>query len=135
MINGAGCRTVTRFEGYLQRVTKALPVSLAPVNARTPEGGQISGRAVAAQYGPVLVAAGSDDELDRAADSLIGFRITDIQPLWQLNCVDALAVRFARVPTGDDPVRGYITRNETTPAVVVACSGNTVSFDPAVGPK
>src|SRR5918999_815160 len=33
-ISGAGCRTVTRFEGYLQRVTKALPVSLAPVNAR-----------------------------------------------------------------------------------------------------
>jgi hypothetical protein len=134
-IGGAGCRTVTRLEGYLQRVTRALPVSLSPVTARTPEGGQIAGEVVAAQYGPVMVAAGSDGQLDRAADRLIGFRVTDIEPLWQLNCADALAVRFARVPTGDDPQRGYITRNETAPAVVVACAGTTVSFDPAVGPK
>jgi hypothetical protein len=62
-------------------------------------------------------------------------RVTDIQPLWQLTCVEALAVRFARVPTGDDPMRGYITRNETAPTVVVDCTGSTMSFDPAVGPK
>ena len=134
MISGAGCRTVTRFEGYRQRTTSAAPVSLSPVEARTPDGGAITGQALGAQYGAVIVAAGSD-RLDRAADTLIGLRVVDLAQLWRLECTDALAVRFARVPAGDDPTRGYITKAETAPAVVVACAGTTMSLDPAVGPK
>jgi hypothetical protein len=133
-VTGAGCRTVTIFEGYRQVVTQPLPVSLSPVEALTPEGGKIAGRIVAAQYGPVLVIAGSD-RLDKAADTLFGLRVVDAQQLWRLDCTDALAVRFARVPAGDDPSRGHISRNEATPAVVVVCAGNTVRFDPLVGPK
>jgi hypothetical protein len=109
-------------------------VSLSPVEARTPEGGQIAGRVVGAQYGPVVVFAASD-RLDQAADALVGLHVVDLEQLWQLECVDALAVRFARVPAGDDPVRGHVSRNEAAPAVVVACAGKTVSFDPAVGPR
>ena len=133
-ISGAGCRTVTRFEGYRQRATRTLPVSLSPVEARTPDGGVIVGRAVGAQYGAVIVAAGSD-RLNRAADTLVGLRVVDLEQLWRVHCIDALAVRFARVPAGDDPTRGHITKAETAPAVVVACAGSTVSVDPAVGPK
>jgi hypothetical protein len=134
IISGAGCRTVARFEGYRQLATRSLPVSLSPVEARTPEGGQITGRVVGAQYGPVVVFAATD-RLDQAADALVGLHVVDLDQLWQVECVDALAVRFARVPAGDDPVRGHVSRNEVAPAVVVACAGNTVSFDPAVGPK
>ena len=133
-ISGAGCRTVTRFEGYRQRATQALPVSLSPVEARTPDGGVIVGPAVGAQYGAVIAAAGTD-RLDRAPDTLIGLRVVDLVQLWRVHCTDALAVRFARVPAGDDPTRGHITKAEIAPTVVVACTGNTVSLDPAVGPK
>jgi hypothetical protein len=134
MISGAGCRTVTRFEGYRQVAMRTLPLTLSPVDARTPEGGQIAGRVVAAQYGPVIVLAASD-RLDRAAEALVGLRLADAELLWQLNCADALAVRFARVPTGDDPMRGYVSKNETAPTVVAACAGRTMSVNPAVGPR
>jgi hypothetical protein len=134
VVSGAGCRTVTRFEGYLQVATRTLPVSLSPVDARTPEGTQIVGQIISAQYGPVIVMAATD-RLDRAADKLIALRLADLEQLWRLDCVDALNVRFARVPGGDDPLRGHASRNESAPTVVVACAGSTVSFDPVVGPR
>jgi hypothetical protein len=134
MISGASCGTVTRLEGYRQVASRVLPLSLSPVDSRTPEGIEIPGRVISAQYGPVIVIAASD-RLDRAADKLVGLRVVDLVPLWQLNCRDALAVRFARVPGGDDPLRGHVSRGESAPAVVVACQGNTMSFDPLAGPK
>ena len=60
VITGFTCQTVTAFSGYQQLSTHTLPVSLSPVIAHTPEGAKISGRIVAAQYGDVLVVAGSD---------------------------------------------------------------------------
>ena len=42
-VTGAGCSTVTIFEGYRQVATQTLPVSVSPVEARTPEGGEITG--------------------------------------------------------------------------------------------
>ena len=134
MISGGSCGTVTRFEGYLEAATRVLPLSLSPVDSRTPEGSENPGRVISAEYGSVIVLA-SSERVDRAADKLVGLRAVDLVPLWQLNCRDALAVRFASVPGGDDPVRGHITRNESAPAVVVACLGSTVSFDPVAGPK
>ena len=133
-ITGAGCRTVTIFEGYRQVATQSLPASLSPVEAQTPDGSKIAGRIVTAQYGPVLVAAATD-RLDQAADTLFGVSVLDAQQLWRLECTDTLAVRFARVPAGDDPVRGHISRAEVAPTVVVACAGRTLSVDPAVGPR
>jgi hypothetical protein len=133
-ITGAGCRTVTIFEGYRQVATQSLPASLSPVEAQTPEGSKIAGRIVAAQYGPVLAAAATD-RLDQAANTVLGVSINDAQQLWRLECTEPLAVRFARVPAGDNPARGHISRKEVTPTVVVACAGRTVSFDPAVGPR
>jgi hypothetical protein len=132
-VTGAGCRTVTILEGYRQVSTQVLPVSVSPMEAKTPEGGEISSRLVTAQYGPVLVMAGSD-RMDRAPSTLLGLRIVDGRQLWRLDCTDALTVRFARVPAGDDPPLGHITTNESTPTVVVGCAGRTVTLDPAVGP-
>jgi hypothetical protein len=134
MISGSGCRTVTRFEGYRQIAAQTVPASLSPVDARTPEGAQISGRVISAQFGQVIVLAGSD-RLDHAADTLVGLRVVDLAELWRLRCVEPVQVRFARVPGGDDPGRGHISRNEKGPTVVASCAGNTVAFDPAVGPK
>jgi hypothetical protein len=134
MVSGSGCHTVTRFEGYRQVASQPLPVSLSPVDARTPEGTQISGRVISAQYGQVIVLAGGD-RLDRRTDTLIGLRLVDLAQLWRVHCVDRLQVRFARVPGGDDPLRGHVSRDEKGPTVVVACAGRTVTFDPAVGPK
>jgi hypothetical protein len=134
MVSGSGCRTVTRLEGYRQVATQSVPASLSPVDARTPEGIQIAGRVISAQYGQVIVLAGSD-RLDRAADTLIGLRVVDLAQLWRLRCADALNVRFARVPGGDDPLRGHVSRDENGPTVIVGCLGKTVRFDPAVGPK
>jgi hypothetical protein len=134
MISGSGCRTVTRFEGYRHVAARAVPASLSPVDAKTPDGTQISGRVISAQFGQVIVLAGSD-RLDHAADTLVGLRVVDLAELWRLRCVQPVQVRFARVPGGDDPGRGHVSRNEKGPTVVAACAGNTLTFDPAVGPK
>ena len=82
-----------------------------------------------------MIALAGSERLDRTADSVVGLRLVDLAQLWRLHCVDALQVRFARVPGGDDPLRGYVSRDETGPTVVVACAGKTVKFDPAAGPK
>ena len=135
VINGFTCRTVTAFSGYQQLSTHTLPVSLAPVIARTPEGATISGRIVAAQYGDVLVVAGSD-RFNAHANELLGIGLTDSAELWRYSCEHGppMGVRFANVPGGDNPANGYITQGEVAPEVVASCNGQIVRINPMTGP-
>jgi len=131
VISGFTCKTVTTFSGYRQLGTRTLPASLSPVRARTPDDRRIAGKIAVAQYGGMIVVAGSD-RIDTTANQLIGLNIEDAAELWRLRC-RTLGVRFAGVPTGDDVERGYITRSETGPQVVARCDGRTVRFDPLTG--
>ncbi len=134
--NGFRCRTITTFSGYRQLVTRTLPASVSPVKASTPEGRPITGKLVMAQYGEVLVMALSD-RLDGRAGQLIALRPGDGADLWTYTCSSrqALAVRFAGVPAGDQPDLGHLTLTERGPRVVVRCDGRTSAFDPVVGPS
>jgi hypothetical protein len=136
VINGFTCQTVTAFSGYQQLSTHTLPVSLAPVIAHTPEGARISGRIVAAQYGDVLVVAGSN-RFDAYANELLGIGLTDSAELWRYRCSDGppMGVRFANVPGGDNPAEGHITQGEVAPEVVVSCEGQIVRINPVTGPR
>jgi hypothetical protein len=134
VISGFTCRTVTTFSGYQELSTRDLNVSLSPVIAFTPEGAKISGRIVAAEYGQVIVVAGSD-RFDGRANVLLGLGLTDSAELWRYPCGDGpLAVRFANVPGGDNPADGHITQGEVTPEVVVSCGGQIVRLNPMTGP-
>ena len=134
MISGFTCRTVTTFAGYQQLSTRDLNVSLSPVIAFTPEGAKISGRIVAAEYGEVIVVAGSD-RFDARANVLLGLGLTDSAELWRYPCGDGpLAVRFANVPGGDNPADGHITQGEVAPEVVASCDGQIVRLNPMTGP-
>jgi hypothetical protein len=136
VINGFTCQTVTAFSGYQQLSTHTLPVSLSPVIARTPEGASISGRIVAAQYGDILVVAGSD-RFDRYANELLGIGLTDSAELWRYSCEHGppMGVRFANVPGGDSPAAGHITQGEVAPEVVTSCDGQIVRINPVTGPR
>jgi hypothetical protein len=136
VINGFTCQTVTAFSGYQQLSTHTLPVSLSPVLARTPEGASISGRIVAAQYGDILVVAGSD-RFDRYANELLGIGLTDSAELWRYSCEHGppMGVRFANVPGGDSPAAGHITQGEVAPEVVTSCDGQIVRINPVTGPR
>jgi hypothetical protein len=133
-VTGAGCRTVTIFEGYRQLSTGTVPTSLSPVQARTPEGRPIPGNQAGAVYGDVLVVAATD-RLDEAPTSLLGLRMTDGGEAWKpVSCPDGLTVRFSLVPAGDDVVLGHITEDgETVPQVLVGCAGKVRSLDPQTG--
>jgi hypothetical protein len=134
VISGFTCQTVTTYSGYQQLSTRTLSVSLSPVVAYTPDGVKISGRIVAAQYGDVIVVAGSD-RLDTYADQLLGVGVTDSAELWRYSCGEGLmGVRFAKVPTGDNPAEGHITQGEVAPEVVVSCNGQIVRINPTTGP-
>jgi hypothetical protein len=135
VISGFTCHTVTAYAGYQQLSTHSLAVSLSPVIGHTPEGARISGRIVAAQYGDVLVVAGSD-RFDVNANELLGVGLTDSAQLWRYGCARGapIAVRFANVPGGDNPAEGHITQGEIQPEVVVACQGQTVRINPVTGP-
>ena len=134
VISGFTCRTVTTFGGYQQLSTRDLNVSLSPVIAFTPEGAKISGRIVAAEYGEVIVVAGSD-RFDARANVLLGLGLTDSAELWRYTCGDGpLAVRFANVPGGDNPADGHITQGEVAPEVVASCDGQIVHLNPMTGP-
>jgi hypothetical protein len=134
VITGLTCKTLTTFEGYRQRTSQLLPFSLAPVTARGPDGERLSGRVVGAQYGDVLVLAGTD-RLDTAADRLLAVRVTDGARLWGFSCVDRrpLRLRFAGVPSGDDPARGHVTALGQTAQVVTVCGERTRRLEPATG--
>jgi hypothetical protein len=134
VISGLTCRTVTTFAGYQQLSTRGINVSLSPVIAFTPEGAKISGRIVAAEYGEVIVVAGSDS-FDARANVLLGLGLTDSAELWRYPCGDGpLAVRFANVPGGDNPADGHITQGEVAPEVVASCAGQIVHLNPMTGP-
>ncbi len=135
VISGFTCHTVTAYAGYQQLSTHSLAVSLSPVIGHTPEGARISGRIVAAQYGDVLVVAGSD-RFDVNANELLGIGLTDSAQLWRYGCAHGapIGVRFANVPGGDNPAEGHITQGEIPPEVVVACQGQTVRINPMTGP-
>ena len=136
VITGFTCQTVTAFSGYQQLSTHTLPVSLSPVIARTPDGARISGRIVAAQYGDVIVVAGSD-RFDVNANELLGIGITDSAELWRYTCSHGppMGVRFANTPGGDNPAEGHITQGEVGPDVVVNCEGQTLHINPTTGPR
>jgi hypothetical protein len=136
VITGFNCQTVTAFSGYQQLSTHTLPVSLSPVLARTPDGAKISGRIVAAQYGDVIVVAGSD-RFDVNANELLGIGITDSAELWRYACTHGppMGVRFANTPGGDNPAEGHITQGEVGPDVVVTCEGQTLHINPMTGPR
>ena len=135
VISGFTCQTVTAYSGYLQLSTHKLPVSLSPVIARTPDGGRISGRIVAAQYGDVIVVAGSDS-FNTNANQLLGIGVTDSAELWRYACgQEVMGVRFANVPGGDNPATGHITQGEVAPEVVVSCDGQVVRINPVTGPR
>jgi len=135
VISGFTCHTVTAYAGYQQLSTHSLAVSLSPVIGHTPEGARISGRIVAAQYGDVLVVAGSD-RFDVNANELLGIGLTDSAQLWRYGCAHGapIGVRFANVPGGDNPAEGHITQGEIPPEVVVSCQGQTVRINPMTGP-
>jgi len=135
VITGFTCRTVTAFSGYQQLSTHTLPVSLSPVTAHTPEGARISGRIVAAQYGDVLVVAGTN-RFDTGANHLLGIGLTDSAELWRYDCKHGppMGVRFANVPGGDNPAEGHITQGEASPEAVVSCQGQLLSINPTTGP-
>jgi hypothetical protein len=134
VISGFTCRTVTTFAGYQQLSTRELDVSLSPVRAFTPEGAKISGRIVAAEYGEVIVVAGSN-RFDGRANVLLGLGITDSAELWRYVCGDGpMGLRFANVPGGDNPAIGHITQGEVAAEVVVSCEGQTVRINPMTGP-
>jgi hypothetical protein len=132
-VTGAGCRTVTIFEGYRQRSTGTVPSSLSPIEARTPEDRPIPSEKVGAVYGDIVVVAASD-RLERVPTSLQGLRITDGGEAWTYRCQEGLTVRFALVPAGDDAMLGHITEDsETVPQVLVGCAGKIRSLDPQTG--
>ncbi len=135
VISGFTCQTVTAYSGYQQLSTHNLPVSLSPVIAHTPDGARISGRIVAAQYGDVLVVAGSD-RFDVNANDVLGIGLTDSAQLWRYSCDhgSSMGLRFANVPGGDNPSEGHITQGEVSPEVVVACQGQIVHVNPVTGP-
>lgn len=135
VISGFTCRTVTAFSGYQQLSTHDLSVSLSPVMAHTPDGARISGRIVAAQYGDVLVVAGSD-RFDVNANELLGVGLNDSAQLWRYRCGrgSSMGLRFANVPGGDNPAEGHITQGELNPEAVVTCQGQTVRINPTTGP-
>jgi hypothetical protein len=132
-VTGAGCRTVTIFEGYRQLSTGTVPSSLSPIEARTPEDRPIPSEEAGAVYGDIVVVAASD-RLDRVPTSLQGLRITDGGEAWTYGCQEGLTVRFALVPAGDDAMLGHITEDgETVPQVLVGCAGKIRSLDPQTG--
>ena len=134
VITGFTCRTVTTFAGYQQLSTRELDVSLSPVIAYTPEGAKISGRIVAAEYGEVIVVAGTS-RFDARANVLLGLGLTDSAELWPYVCRGGpLSVRFANVPGGDNPANGHITQGEVAPEVVASCDGQVVRINPMTGP-
>ena len=132
--SGFRCRTVTTYSAYRQLSTLTLPASVSPVKASTPEGLPIVGKLVSAEYDGALVLALSE-RLDGRAGQLIALR-DDGTELWTYTCSsrNALAVRFARVPAGDQPALGHLTLAERGPRVVVGCDGRISTFDPVDGP-
>ena len=135
VISGFTCQTVTAFSGYQQLSTHTLPVSLSPVIAYTPEGAKISGRIVAAQYGDVIVVAGTD-RFDARANELLGIGLTDSAELWRYACGNgphgcALRQRARRRQSG----RGTHHARRGCPRGRGELRGQIVRINPMTGPR
>lgn len=135
VVTGLGCHTVTTFAGYRQLASRDLDFSVAPVGAYGLDGHRLAGRVVSAQYGDVLVVAGTT-QLDTRADRLAAVRISDAELLWEFSCPrqETLRLRFAGVPAGDDEARGHVSGKLRRPQVVAQCDSHRRRFDPVTGP-
>ncbi len=138
VVSGFTCRTLTTYVGYRQMVSHTLPTGLDPVKASTPGGAAITTTPIAAQYGPVIVIAGTD-RLSGEADELFAVAAYEQKLLWSWRCGEdrsrPMRIRFAAVPGGDYRAAGHLTRGEKQPTVVVRCEDRTVRFDPITGPR
>lgn len=138
IFSGFNCKTATTYAGYRQVATIDLAATVSPMHARTPEDGEITGKYVSAQYGDIVVVAATS-RLSSQPDELVGIGAADGTQRWRFVCGQpsraTLQVRFARVPTGEDPALGHVTVSETKPRVVVTCEGRTQRFDPVKGPR
>ncbi|WP_375424197.1 hypothetical protein [uncultured Friedmanniella sp.] len=134
VVTGLGCRTVTSFQGYRQLATRDLDFSVAPVAASGLDGRRLTGRVASAQYGDVLVVAGTT-QLDTRADRLAAVRITDARVLWEFSCPahEALRIRFSGVPAGDDAARGHLSGKVRRHQVVAQCGSTLRRLDPVTG--
>jgi hypothetical protein len=133
-IGGSSCRFLTTYAGYLEQSLQPLPEKASKIVVRTPEGEAIRARIVVAPYNTTLVVVTSNRD-DGRATAVRGLRIRDGEQVWQWSCAEGqeLTVRFAGVPGGDQPSRGYITLNGESPAVVVGCPETLKRLDPPTG--
>ena len=134
VVTGLQCKRVTAYSGYREVSSIDLGVSLSPVRAETFDGRRISGRLVAAQYGPTLVLAGTD-RLDNRATQLVGLRLANGAPLWRYPCAaeEPPRVRFAGSSAGDATEAGRVTLRGERAAVVVDCGRGAIRLDPRTG--
>ena len=133
-IDESDCRRIIRYEGYIQRDLNYLPEPLSPIVAYTPEGVRIQGKVVTARYDNMVVVAVSD-EADNRASAVRGLRLTDGAQVWKWSCPEQsqLTLRFAGVPEGDDPPKGYLTMEGEPRSVVVGCPQVIKHLDPRTG--
>src|SRR5829696_7988226 len=102
-IDEAGCRRMIRYAGYIQQDLSYIPQPLSPINAKTPEGGQIQSDVASARYDNMVVLATST-EGDSRASAVRGLRLSDGVQVWKWSCAEGtdLTVRFACVHNGAD---------------------------------
>ena len=133
-IDETGCSRMIRYAGYIQQDLSYIPEPLSPINAKTPEGGQIQGDVVSARYDNIVVLATST-EGDSRASAVRGVRLSDGAQVWKWSCAEGtvLTLRFAGVPSGDDPAKGYITIAGEPRSVVVGCPQLLKHLDPLTG--
>jgi hypothetical protein len=134
VIDEAGCSRMIRYAGYIQQDLSYVPEPLSPINAKTPEGVQIQSDVVSARYDNMVVLATST-EGDSRASAVRGLRLSDGAQVWKWSCAEGtvLTLRFAGVPTGDDPAKGYITIAGEPRSVVVGCPQLLKHLDPLTG--
>ena len=134
VIDETGCSRMIRYAGYIQQDLSYIPEPLSPINAKTPEGGQIESDVVSARYDNIMVLATST-EGDSRASAVRGLRLSDGAQVWKWSCAEGtdLTLRFAGVPTGDDPAKGYITIAGEPRSVVVGCPQLLKHLDPLTG--
>ncbi|EYR62441.1 hypothetical protein N866_08525 [Actinotalea ferrariae CF5-4] len=130
-----GCIRAETYLGHRPTGTWTSPTTMGVSGVTTPEGTPITSSTASALYGDVLVvaAAGAPD-VNGAAVTLLGLRLTDAQPSWQFQCAEAapFTVRFAAT-SNEEPNAGRISFPDEPPSVVVGCPEGIVRLDPATG--
>jgi hypothetical protein len=133
-VTGFTCRRVTAFTGYQEVASWDMPASLSPVTAETLAGQRAGGGALGAQFGDVLVLAGTNRSDDHAT-VVTGISMVDGGQLWQFSCLtsEKMSLRYAGSAAGDDPALGRLTLPGEQPGVVVDCGAGPLHFDPRTG--